>query len=146
MVGGETNRRLGDPVVTLEPAELLERVAATIRGQIAPAVDEEYPKTQAFMASVILQRLAKQVALGPVHAEAAAADVAALCTELAPLLEEAPATVTDASAGLGEDPDVADLGPLIEALYAWGDDGAPALDAVRRVLRRDIDRRMEIAT
>ena len=135
--------------MSLEPAELLERVAATIRGEIATAIGEEYPKTQAFMASVILARLAKQVALGPAHAEAEAADLEALALELEPLLEEAPAAVTDAAAGVTAEGGVAALGPLIEALYGWGVEsgaGTGARDAARRVLRRDIDRRMEIAT
>ena len=43
---------------------------------------------------------------------------------------------------------VAPLGPLIDALYAWGPEREPtaaALALIRPVLRRDIDRRMEIA-
>jgi len=146
LVGGEADRRLGDPVVSLEPAELLERIAATIRGEIAPAVDEEFPKTQAFMTSVILHRIAKQLALGPGHAEAEVADLAALAAELEPLLRQAPEGVREAAAALGPGGAVAELGPLIEALYEWGEEGIAALSAVRRVLRRDIDRRMEVAT
>ena len=135
--------------MTTDRAELLGRLAATVRGEIAPAVENEYAKTQAFMAAVILERLSKEAALGPTHAMAEAADLAALAGELQPLPGNAPAAVVDAVAALGQSGgDVAVLGPLIEAIYGWGAEdsaGAAALAAVRRVLRRDIDRRMEIA-
>ena len=75
-------------------------------------------------------------------------DLTALNGELQPLLKHAPAKLLDVASALGKPGnDVAALGPLIEAIYAWGDgpEAAAALDAVRRVLRRDIDRRMEIA-
>lgn len=146
LVGGQADRRLGDPVVSLESAELLERIAATIRNEIAPAVEEEFPKTQAFMASVILHRVAKQLALRPGHAEAEVADLAELAADLEPLLQEAPAGVSQTAEALSAGDAVAELGPLIEALYEWGEEGVAALAAVRRVLRRDIDRRMEVAT
>lgn len=135
--------------MSLEPAELLDRIAVTVRGEIAPAIEDEYAKTQAYMAAVILQRLAKQTALDRTHAEAEAADLAALAADLEPLLSEAPAAVVEAAAELRRASGVAAIGPLIEELYAWGvtdGAGAAALAAVRRVLRRDIDRRMEIAT
>jgi hypothetical protein len=39
----------------MEPEQLLERLATTLRRQIGPAVAEPYPRTQAFMASVVLE-------------------------------------------------------------------------------------------
>lgn len=129
-----------------DPSELLARVAETVRNDIAPAVDEEYARTQAFMASVILQRLSRQVALGPQHGAAELADLQALRLDLEPLLVDAPVEVRDAAAAIDA---VADLGPFLHLLYGWGMREAPARaarDAVRRCLRMDIDRRMEIAT
>jgi hypothetical protein len=41
--------------------ELLERVARTLREQVGPAVEEPFAKTQAFMAAVILDKLAGQL-------------------------------------------------------------------------------------
>ena len=41
--------------MTLAPAELLERMAPTLRKEIGPAVDGEYPRTQAFMAAQVFR-------------------------------------------------------------------------------------------
>ena len=127
-------------------SELLARLAHTIRNEIAPEVGEEYARTQAFMASVVLQRLSKHVELEPLHAAAAESDIARLRPELGALLADAPESVVAVAGQLAA---VDDLGPLIRELYAWGvdhPDAAEALAAVRRVLRADIDRRMEVAT
>ena len=82
----------------------------------------------------------------PAPAEAEVADLAELAADLEPLLQEAPAGVSQTAEALSAGDAVAELGPLIEALYEWGEEGVAALAAVRRVLRRDIDRRMEVAT
>ena len=34
--------------------ELLQRIANTLKGDVGPAIADEYPKTQAFMAAVVL--------------------------------------------------------------------------------------------
>ena len=73
--------------------------------------------------------------------------VEALVAELAALLADAPSPVVAALARV-DDGTVASLGPLIDGLYGWGighPDAAEALARIRLVLRRDIDRRMEIA-
>lgn len=158
--------------MSLRADDLLERLAGQLRGQIAPAVADEYQRTQAFMAAVILERLAREAALGERHREAEAADIARLAMDLSDILDDArtsaagavPHAVRDAAqppssmavpddvsvalTRLQADPDVMLLGPLVEALYRWGPErpkAAAALDAIRPVLRRDIDRRMEIA-
>jgi len=138
--------------VTLAPAELLERMAPTLRKEIGPAVDGEYPRTQAFMAAVILEKVARQLALTPGHQRADAAETAALVTDLDGLLtaESAPPAVrtivTDEVAGGGDDA----LCRLIEALYAHRNAlGAATFDAalrrVRATLRARVDRQMEYA-
>ena len=132
--------------------ELLERVAQILRQEIGPAVDAEYPKTQAFMAAVVLQKLSRQWALAGEHAAAETADLAALPADLRELLAhgDAPATVRAAVDRLAETRDNAALCHLIEALYGT----RPALGAarfgvllgrVRQTLRRSIDRRVAVA-
>ncbi len=150
MVGGEANRRLGAAGVTMEPSDLLGRLSATLRSEIGPAVGDEYTRTQAFMASVILAKVAKEVALGPDHRAAERADMVELHQRLEPILGVGPpAPVLDAAAAARSSATVAGLGPLVEALHRWGADqpGADrALAAIRTTLRRDVDRRMEVAS
>jgi hypothetical protein len=137
----------------METSELLDRLAATLRHDIGPAVGEEYPRTQAFMASVILERVSRLVRLGPAHAAAEQADLAELVPALEPVVAGAPSEVTAPARALTEAPTVDGLGPLIEGLYLWAaadpaEGGAArdrALALIRPVLRRDIDRRMEVA-
>ena len=66
----------------MNDAHLLVRIAQTLKEEIAPAVDGEYPKTQAFMAAVVLQKLARQIALAASHAHAADAELDALIADL----------------------------------------------------------------
>lgn len=142
--------------MSFEIHEVLERLAAQMRHEIAPAVGDEYLRTQAYMAAVILQRLARDAALGERHRDAEAAEFAGLAASLDEIVgndqaSSSRATPTDVRTALERlrgDTGVMSLGPLVEALYHWGPDrpaAAAALDAIRSVLRRDIDRRMEIA-
>ncbi|MDH3679379.1 MAG: hypothetical protein OEV40_05440 [Acidimicrobiia bacterium] len=133
----------------MHTAELLARLAAALRTEIGPAVEGEYPRTQAFMAGVILERVSRELALDAQHAAAAAADGTALRADLDPVLAAGPPPVRVALDRWAEAAcAIHALTPLIEALYAWGPDEPAAVDAlalIRPVLRRDIDRRMEIA-
>lgn len=133
--------------MTLPVEDQLRRLADTLRSEIGPAVGDEYTRTQAFMTSVILRRLASQVEHGPRHAEAERDDVDALHERLAPLLANEPDHVRSAHMAAAEDGTVAALGALIRQLHA-NDSAASgeALELIRPVLRADIDRRMEIAT
>lgn len=141
--------------MTLPTAELLARLAATLRSDIGPAIDDEYTRTQAFMAAVILQRIGRQVDLGPEHAAAERRDLTELYVELRAALGSSPGGVgavpTEVNAAVDEAEAAGDIGALtgiVEALYRWGPDHPVAIEAlglVRVVLRRDIDRRMEIA-
>ncbi len=135
--------------MTLDPDHLLGRISGILRADVGPAVADEYTRTQAYMASVILERVAKQLALASDHQAAEADDMAALLPRLVPILQAAPTEVADAMAETTTVLTVASLGPLVEALYAWGIDrpeAAEALSVIRPVLRRDIDRRMAVAT
>ena len=144
--------------MTADDHELLSRLADTVRSQIAPAVDDEYARTQAFMASVILQRLAKQSQLADAHRAAETADVAALADQLDAAFARAdaaaeaettvPAGLRDAVARMRQRSSIAAASEVIAALYGWGPShpvASTALAAVRSALRRDIDRRMEVA-
>lgn len=135
----------------MDTEDLLRRISVTLREEIAPEVGEEYIRTQTFMASVILERVARQLGSAEVHADAERADLTGLHRELAERLagDGVPAEVREAAGAAGAAGTVASLGPLVSALHAWGPDREPAaadaLARVRQVLRADIDRRMEIA-
>jgi hypothetical protein len=132
--------------VTLEAHELLRRLSVAIRGEVGPAIADEYTRTQAFMASVILERLAKQLALAEEHERAAATDLAQLHRALSERLESPPPEMAEALDCARSGATIDALGPLIEAIYDWHDPrGSDALDLIRSVLRRDIDRRMQVA-
>ncbi|HEX2886219.1 hypothetical protein [Vineibacter terrae] len=136
----------------MSPDQLLERIAATLRRDIGPAIGDEYPRTQAFMAAVVLQKLGRGLACAPAHRAAAAADMDALVADLEAALAAAPppSAIAAAVAGLERGRDAAALCALIEALYANREALDPArfdtlLSRVRRTLRADIDRRVEVA-
>ena len=133
----------------MNDADLLQRIAQTLKEEIAPAVDADYPKTQAFMAAVVLQKLGRQLALAPAHAIAAVADVEALVAELRVMAPDAPPAIRDAVEDLARRRDAAALCRLIEALYAvrepLGRRFEELLARVRRTLGTDIERRLEFA-
>ena len=132
--------------------ELLQRIASTLKRDVGPAIEAEYPKTQAFMAAVVLQKLGRQLDLEGAHRSADAADLSALLDDLRGVLggRETPASVTGAVQTLTRTRDAAALCTLIETLYATRAElGAACFDAllgrVRETLRASIDRRMEYA-
>ena len=136
----------------MAPDELLARLSSTLRHDIGPAVVEPFPKTQAFMASVILEKLAAQIRLAPAHAEAEAADLAALAADLSGLLgrEPVPPAVAAAAERLAAGEGAPALSALVTALWAERDAlGADRFDAVlgraRTTMRARIDRQMAYA-
>ena len=134
----------------MNDADLLLRIAQTLKQEIAPAVDAEYPKTQAFMAAVVLQKLGATIALAPAHAHAAAADLDALIADLSARPPTCRRRFATRSKTLAQSRDAAALCRLVEALYAsresLGDRRFDDLLArVRRTLRADIERRLEYA-
>jgi hypothetical protein len=126
----------------LTEAELLQRIAETLRQDIGPAVDAEYPRTQAFMAAVVLQKLSRQLALAGEHAAAEAADLTELLADLRAMLgdETAPAAVRTADDGQAETRENAALCRLIEA-----HNESRVLGRIRQTMRRSVDRRMAVA-
>jgi len=135
----------------MSPDELLRRIAQTLKQEIGPAVLEAYPKTQAFMASVVLEKLARQLELAPAHAAAERSEVTALEGDLnAFFANDAPTGVAAAIAGLADAPNSIGLNAVVEALYAArGELGTDrfeqALGRVRQTLRAGVDRQMVYA-
>jgi hypothetical protein len=134
----------------MNEGELLQRIAGTLKRDIAPTVGAEYPRTQAHMAAVVLAKLGAQLALAPAHAAQRAQDLYALCQDLRALGISAQAAMATTFAALESAPGNATLSDLVAALYAHraalGDAAFTALLArVRRTLRADIDRRQEFA-
>ena len=131
--------------------ELLLRIASTLKQDIAPAVDAEYPKTQAFMAAVVLQKLGRQLALAPAHAQANDADLDALIADLsAATATSTPDDVRRSIEVLAQARDAAALSQLVQSLYAnraeLGERRFDELLArVRVTLRAGIERRLEYA-
>lgn len=133
----------------MQPSDLLERLSTTLRSEIGPAVEEEYPRTQAFLGAVVLQKLARQLRFATEHAEAEVRERAALQADLEQLLAgtATPARVGDALKGLVRDGD-AGLCRLIEALYAARATLGEAeferlIGRVRASLRQTLERRLE---
>lgn len=139
----------GHEQTRLSPDDLLMRLAEALKQDIAPAVADEYTRTQTHMASVILQRVAKQVRLAPEHSETEAAQLADLVLDLKQVFGSSslPEAVADGWQQLLASPEIDALGPLLRSLHRWDDPMASvALERIRFVLRQDIDRRMEIAS
>lgn len=139
----------------MQPDELLERIATTLRSEIGPAVGDSFARTQAFMASVILEKMARQLRLADAHTQAGHADRTALADDLEAQMKHAfPPSGADRSrdaiAGVRAGGD-AELCAVVEALYAdrnaLGNDTFDALlGRVRTTLRARLDRQLEFAS
>jgi hypothetical protein len=129
----------------------LERIAATLRHEVGPAIGDPLAKTQAFMASVVLEKVARQLRLAESHAKADREDLAALVDNFEErLAASAPRQLALAleSAHVGDE---AALGALVAALYAERHELGPEqfdvlLARVRRTLRARLDRQLEYAS
>lgn len=130
------------------PDQLLVRVSAALRAEVAPAVQGEYPRAQAYMAASVLERVANEVRLGPSHAEADAAAVRALADDLA-VIFGGDDPWRDLVADLRRAPTLAALSALVVALHRRSPQQVTAdraLDRVRRTLRDRLSRRLELAS
>ena len=138
--------------VVVAPGELLARMSITMRAQIAPATAEQV-RSQAYMAAVVLKKLARQLELATDHRRSEELDRESLHEDLQTMLValEAPEALTVAVAAIGVVGGHASLSPVIAQLYAHrealGDqDFTRLLGRVRVALRADLDRRMEFAS
>ena len=126
------------------PDELLLHIAHSLRHEVGPEVGQPFAKTQAFMASVVLEKVARQLALADVHRSAETADRVALARDLGVILGGASVPGVHAALATG------DLGGLVAALYAervvLGEKMfTDLLGRVRVTLRARLDRQMEYA-
>lgn len=130
----------------MEPQALLRSVADALRQRIGPAVGEPFAKTQAFMAAVVLEKLAGELECAPGHR---AADDDERIALVAALRVSAPSgLVADALERLATDGSDEAWNTLVGALYAERDAlGADVSDAmlgrVRTALRARLDRALE---
>jgi len=138
------------PVVT-PAAELLVRLSVTMKSVIAPSTTGT-AKPQAYMAAVVLEKVAKQMELAPAHAARQAEDAAALVRDLraATAASALPDATRASLAALEDGCNEMTLCSLVRALYSdrplLADDlFAALLGRVRVTLRADIDRRMEFS-
>ncbi len=136
----------------MTPDELLEQIAGTLRHQIGPEVAEPFAKTQAFMASVVLEKLSRQLRLADAHALADGVDNTTLVHDVRVLLGSDASVPMRGALDAVEHHDAGRaLGRLVESLYAERDTlGVERFDAllgrVRQTLRRRLDRQMEYAS
>ena len=135
----------------MTPSDLLERLAQTLKGELGPNIEGEYPRTQAYLGAVVLQKLAGQLRQETVDAAAALSEAGQLQADLQELLRDQahPEALTVALSDLSTGGDAA-LCHLIELLYrerdALGKETFDRLLArVRQNLRQAIDRRMVYA-
>jgi hypothetical protein len=137
----------------MSPDELLKRLAATLKQDIAPAVAADYPRTQAFMTAVVLQKLAEQLRLADAHATAERRERRELLDDLSRLLphDDSPEALRSALEAMRADRGNPSLCRFIETLYAWR--GAlgerrfeTVLGRVRQTLRSRLDRQMAYAS
>lgn len=131
----------------MEHADLLERIAATLRHEVGPAVTDEYARTQAYMAAVVLGKLAAEMRAKAADAAADGADLDALFADLAVLAEGGPLprALTGALESAARERSDAHLSRLVEQLYAAREAlGAQRFDAllgrVRQTLRARLAR------
>jgi hypothetical protein len=128
------------------PADLLDRMAATLRTQIGPVVEEPFAKTQAFMAAVILGKLAGQLRGAEADARTADQEREALVAESrADLAGTSTTRVGDTLVALEHDGSDAAWSALVEAIYTDHDElGAARFDRllgrVRAAMRARLDR------
>lgn len=131
----------------MEADELLERLAQSLRHEIGPVVGEPFAKTQAFMASVVLEKVAGQLRCAADHRQADEADRLALVNDVeAAAGSNISAGVSDAVSAVRQGEK--GLSSLVENLYAECDElGSDLfeqlLGRVRETLRARLDRQLE---
>ena len=136
----------------MAPDELLEQIAHSLRREIGPAVTDEFAKTQAFMASVVLEKVSRQLRLTNAHASADVVDRVALVNDVEQLLGDAAAPSVRAALASPASADFGvDLSRLVAAVYSdrpelGADPFETVLARVRATLRARLDRQLEYAS
>jgi hypothetical protein len=132
----------------LRPDELLDAVAASLRHEVGPAVADPFAKTQAFMAAVILQKLAGQLRADPADEDA---ERRALVADLRAVTGAPTRALAPALDRLATDGGAAAWRGVVTALYTDRDELGPArfdaaLGRARTALRVRLDRALAVAS
>jgi hypothetical protein len=131
-----------DPM--LRPHRMLEEVIASLRNVIAPAITEPHPKTQAYMAAVILEIVARSVEERRDLAEAKERAVADLFEDLREIVSALPPP--EKSGESAEERVAAAIRTLDAARERIGEATFEAAERrVRRAIRELLDRDLEVA-
>ncbi len=135
----------------MNESELLRRIAATLKRQVGPATEEPLAKSQAFMASVVLDKVANQLDDQQARQLAHKTNLSQLADVLPSLVGDAPPQVlSEALSTFAAAPSDLTVAAVIEALYATRNDLTEAVfetlrATIRRTLRADLDRRLKVA-
>ncbi len=136
--------------MVMPPESVLDALAVTLRSQVGPAVADPFAKTQAFMAAVILEKLAGQLRAAENEDRAAPADRQAMLADLAVLCGAPPPRLTRALDALTADGGDAAWCGLVEALYAdraaLGPDFDLLLGRVRVAMRGRLNRALAFSS
>ena len=134
---------------SLPPDQLLGRIAKSLKTEIGPAVNAAYPKTQAFLTAVVLEKLAGQLKFEQEHTRIEDRELLILSRDFIKIGEEdLPATLKNAIVQVNDELDIGSVSALIKILY----DNKPVLNEkifdmllgrIRKFLRSRVDRAME---
>ena len=134
---------------SLPPDELLNRIATSLKREIGPAINEAYPKTQAFLAAVVLEKLAEQLKCEQEHKQKEYTEIATLSRDLKEVeKEDWPLELRHAITRVSKELNLISINFLITTLYekrsAFEEEVFNTLlNRVRKFLRSRIDRAME---
>lgn len=133
----------------MNETDLLMKVAQTLKGEVGPATEGALPKSQAFMASVVLEKLSKQIAGEKTRAENERRRIDELAEQLILLdVTSCPADILTSVRVFGQERSTDQLCVLIRQLYDLKESITSELfedmlRCIRKVLRELIDSRLE---
>lgn len=132
----------------MTPDEVLARVARVLRDVVGPEVGDDFARTQAYMAAVVLEKVAGQIRSTAERDRADAADGAALEHDLVELLGDRPPPALQVAVRGSGCRTNAGLVAIVSLLHAervaLGADRFEALlGRVRTTLRARLDRELE---
>ncbi len=132
----------------MKPDDLMVRIAGVLRHTVGPQVGDEFSRTQAFMAAVVLEGLSGQLGSAYQRDGVDESDAAALERDLMELLGDQPFPTLRAAIGASDFSTDAGLGAVISML--WAQRAALGIDRfevllgwVRVTLRARLDRELE---
>ena len=133
----------------MNETDLLMKVAQTLKGEVGPVTEGALPKSQAFMASVVLEKLSKQIAGEKTRAENERRRIDELAEQLILLdVTSCPADIVTSVRVFEQERSTDQLCVLIRQLYDFKESMSSELfedmlRCIRKVLRELIDSRLE---